>query len=71
MTMQGDSGSSAGISLTQEQKDASMREDYWSHAIRYGLEYYVAGRFAFAHHFTPVGANILRTSGLSRRSATD
>ena len=47
------------ITLTQEQKDRSMRESYWDHAIRYGLEYYVAGRFAIAHHFIPVGANIL------------
>ena len=48
-----------GVTLTQEQKDQSAREGYWIHAIRYGLEYYVAGRFATAHHFTPVSANIL------------
>jgi hypothetical protein len=48
-----------GIVLTQEQKDHSMREGYWDHAIRYGLEYYVAGRFATAQQFTPVSANIL------------
>jgi hypothetical protein len=48
-----------GITLTQNQKDESMREGYWSHAIRYGLEYCVTGRFATAHQFTPVGANIL------------
>jgi hypothetical protein len=48
-----------GIVLTQEQKDHSAREGYWMHAIEYGLDYYVAGRFATAHHFTPVSANIL------------
>ncbi len=36
-----------------------MREGYWNHAIRYSLDYYIAGRFTVAHHFTPVGANIL------------
>ena len=48
-----------GITLTKEQKDSWMREGYWNHAIRYSLDYYIAGRFAVAHHFTPVGANIL------------
>ena len=28
-----------------------MREGYRDHAIRYGLDYYVAGRFAAAHRF--------------------
>src|SRR5271165_1727334 len=48
-----------GITFTKEQKDSWMREGYWDHAIRYSLDYYIAGRFAIAHHFTPVGANIL------------
>jgi hypothetical protein len=48
-----------GITITQAQKDVWMREGYWDHAIRYGLDYYVAGRFAAAHRFTPVSANIL------------
>ena len=51
-----------GITITQAQKDAWMREGYWDHAIRYGLDYYVAGRFAAAHRFTPVSANILHHS---------
>jgi hypothetical protein len=54
-----DARNPTGITLTKEQKDHSVREGYWSHAIRYGLDYYVVGRFATAHHFTPVSANIL------------
>jgi hypothetical protein len=54
-----DARNPTGITLTQAQKDRLMREGYWDHAIRYGLEFYVAGRFAIAHGFTPVGANIL------------
>ncbi len=48
------------IKLTQEQMDKSFRESYWAFAIRYGLQYYVAGRFATANRFTPVCANLLR-----------
>jgi len=48
-----------GMVLTQEQKDELEREGYWDHAIRYGLEYYVSGRFATAHGFISVNANIL------------
>ena len=48
-----------GIVKTQAQRDASERDDYWGHAIEYGLDYYVAGRFAIAHGFIPVSANIL------------
>ena len=48
-----------GITLTQEQKDESERQGYWYHAIEYGLDYYVSGRFATAHRFIPVSANIL------------
>ena len=46
-----------GIKLTQEQMDESFRERYWAFAIRYGLQYYVAGRFATANRFTPICAN--------------
>ena len=49
----------AGIRLTQEQMDKSFRESYWAFAIRYGLQYYIAGRFATANRFTPVCANLL------------
>jgi hypothetical protein len=48
-----------GVKLSQEQIDESMRQGYWDHAIRYDLNYYVAGRFATAHHFNPVSANLL------------
>ncbi len=48
-----------GIKLTQEQVDESFRQSYWSSAISYGLQYYVAGRFATANRFTPVCANLL------------
>jgi hypothetical protein len=48
-----------GIKLTQEQMDESFRGRYWRHAIGYGLQYYVAGRFATANRFTPVCANLL------------
>ncbi len=44
---------------TQEQMDKSFRESYWRHTIGYGLQYYVAGRFATANRFTPVCANLL------------
>jgi hypothetical protein len=54
-----DARNPTGVTFTQEQKDRSMREGYWDHAIRYGLDYYVVGRFAAAHGFTPVSANIL------------
>lgn len=54
-----DARNPTGITITQAQKDAWMREGYWDHAIRYGLDYYVVGRFAAAHCFTPVSANIL------------
>lgn len=48
-----------GIVLTQEQRDDSERSSYWYNAIVYGLQYYIAGRFATAHRFIPVSANIL------------
>jgi hypothetical protein len=48
-----------GFKLTQQQRDESTRQSYWSTTIRYGLEYYVAGRFATAHGFNPISANIL------------
>jgi len=49
----------SGIKLTQAQIDDSNRQSYWSHAIRYGLQYYVSGRFAAASGFSPVTANLL------------
>jgi len=39
--------------------DESSRQGFWRHAIGYGLQYYVSGRFAAASGFTPVSANIL------------
>ena len=54
-----DNRNPTGIELTQEQRDQSFRTRYWSHAIRYGIQYYVAGRFAAASGFTPVLANLL------------
>jgi len=45
--------------LTQEELDESERQSYWYHAIEYGLDYYIAGRFATAHRFVPVSANLL------------
>jgi hypothetical protein len=48
-----------GIVLTQKQKDELERNGYWDHAIRCGLEYYVLGRFATAHGFISVNANVL------------
>ena len=47
------------IKLTHDQLDESFRQRYWSNAIRYGIQYYVAGRFATASGFTPVSANLL------------
>lgn len=60
MNSTADTRSPTGVVLSQEQKDRSMQERYWAYAIEYGLQYYVAGRFATAHHFTFVSANILR-----------
>lgn len=48
-----------GIELSQEQQDQVFRTGYWEHAVRYGTQYYVAGRFAAASGFTPVLANLL------------
>lgn len=48
-----------GIKLTKEQMDELFRQSYWELAIRYGLQYYVAGRFATANRFTPICANLL------------
>jgi hypothetical protein len=48
-----------GFVPTQAQMDESERSGYWLHAIEYGLDYYVSGRFATAHRFTPVSANLL------------
>jgi hypothetical protein len=54
-----DARNPTGLTFTQAQKDESERSGYWMHAIEYGLDYYVAGRFATAHRFMPVSANIL------------
>ena len=48
-----------GIKFTQEQQDEFFRQGYRHSAIDYGLQYYVAGRFATANRFTPVCANLL------------
>jgi hypothetical protein len=44
---------------TQQEMDDSERDSYWIYATEFALDYYVAGRFAIAHHFMPVSANIL------------
>src|SRR6267143_1699546 len=44
---------------TQQQLDESFKESYWHMAIEYGLQYYIAGRFAVHAQFTPVCANLL------------
>jgi hypothetical protein len=54
-----DARNPTGIKFTQAQMDESERQGYWYHAIEYGLQYYVTGRFASANRFTPVSANIL------------
>ena len=59
MSTDGDRCNPTGIVLTQEQRDESMRHGYWIRAVEYSLDYYVTGRFATAHHFTPVCANVL------------
>jgi hypothetical protein len=48
-----------GVKFTQEQMDESERESYRCHALEYGLDYYIAGRFSIAHRSIPVGASIL------------
>jgi hypothetical protein len=57
--MRADERNPTGFVPTQAQRDESERKGYWDHAIRYGLEYYVSGRFATAHGFISVNANIL------------
>lgn len=47
-----------GIVLTPEQRERSYKESYWYNAIRYALEYYVAGRFA-VHAQVLVSPNLL------------
>jgi hypothetical protein len=44
---------------TQQEIDESFKSSYWIHAVEYGVQYYVAGRFAIFAHFTPVCASIL------------
>lgn len=48
-----------GIEFSQEQQDQVFRTGYREHAVRYGTQYYVAGRFAAASGFSPVLANLL------------
>jgi hypothetical protein len=48
-----------GVKLTQKQLDESERESYRYHAVEYGLDYYIAGRFSIAHRSMSVGASIL------------
>lgn len=48
-----------GIKLSKAQIDESTRRSYWIHAIEYGVQYYVSGRFAVAARFTPVCASLL------------
>ena len=48
-----------GIQLTQQQLDESYRSRYWQHAVEYGVQYYVAGRFAAHARLTPVCASLL------------
>lgn len=48
-----------GFVPTQTQKDESERKGYWHHAIEYGLQYYICGRIAICHRFTPISANTL------------
>lgn len=51
-----------GIGRSPQQLDESFRSRYWQHAAEYGVQYYVAGRFAAHAHFTPVSASILHHS---------
>jgi hypothetical protein len=48
-----------GVTFTKEQQDEFARDGYWYHAIEYGLDYYIAGRFATAHRAMPLSASIL------------
>jgi hypothetical protein len=48
-----------GIKLTQEQLEEFERQSYRYHAVEYGLDYYIAGRFSIAHRSMSVGASIL------------
>ncbi len=48
-----------GRKLTKEQNEKSFKESFWQHALQYGLQYDIAGRFATANGFTPVCANLL------------
>jgi len=48
-----------GITLTPEQLEQSFCSGYWDHAIRYGIQYYVAGRFSAASGHSPISANLL------------
>jgi len=43
---------------TQAERDESYRSSYWMHALEYGLNYYVCGRFAVAARMMPVSASL-------------
>jgi len=45
--------------VTQEQREESDRLSYWQHAVEYGVQYYIAGRFAAHAHFRRVGPSLL------------
>jgi hypothetical protein len=47
-----------GIVRTPKQLEDSFRENYWTNAIRYALEYYNAGRFAVLAQLQ-ISANLL------------
>lgn len=44
---------------TQQEIDESFKSDYWQLAVEYGVQYYVAGRFAMFAYFIPVCASIM------------
>jgi hypothetical protein len=54
-----DARNPTGSLLTPEQLEEFFRTGYWDHAIRYGIQYYVAGRFAAASGHVPIVANLL------------
>ncbi len=50
------------IVLTREQLDESTAQRYWIHAAEYGIEYYIAGRYATYAYLTPICSNLLHHS---------
>jgi hypothetical protein len=43
---------------TQAERDESYRSSYWMHALEYGINYYVCGRYAVAARMMPVSASL-------------